>query len=72
MTSVFSRPAPIVRDKQLEAAGVLPSGIIREAAKSPLEEHLDSHFADLRALQRSEAYLSELRDHFRRLQRGCG
>ena len=62
----------IVRDKQLEATGVLPLGLIRAAAKSPLAEHLDAHLADLRAIGRTAKYVHDIQSGIERLCRECG
>jgi hypothetical protein len=50
----LQRLEQIVREKQMEADGILPPEAIRKAAKSPLQEHLVQYVADLTALKRDD------------------
>jgi integrase len=60
-----------VRDKQMEATGILAPSAVRKAAQSPLEEHLGQYVADLQALQRDDQYIYELKNRVRRLIKEC-
>ena len=62
----------IVRDKQMEQAGILAPSAVRKAAQSSLEEHLANYVADLTALQRDDQYIYELKNRVRRLIKECG
>jgi integrase len=62
----------IVREKQMEASGIIPPEAIRKAAKSPLQEHLAQYVADLTALKRDDQYIYELKNRVNRLIRECG
>ncbi len=62
----------IVREKQMEASGIIPPEAIRKAAKSPLQEHLAQYVADLTALKRDDQYVYELKNRINRLIRECG
>ena len=62
----------IVKNRQLESAGMLPPEALRNAAQSPLEQHLKEYVADLSALNRDGQYVYELKNRVRRLIRDCG
>jgi len=62
----------IVKTRQLESAGMLPPEALRNAAQSPLEQHLKEYVADLSALNRAAQYVYELKNRVRRLIRDCG
>jgi len=62
----------IVKNRQLESAGMLPPEALRNAAQSPLEQHLKEYLADLQALKRDDQYIYELKNRVRRLIRDCG
>jgi integrase len=62
----------IVKNRQLESAGMLPPEALRNAAQSPMEQHLKEYVADLQALQRDDQYIYELKNRVRRLIRECG
>jgi integrase len=61
----------IVREKQMEQAGILSSEPIRKAANCALEKHLDDFVADLTALRRDGQYIYELKNRVRKLIREC-
>ena len=61
----------IVRNRQLEAAGIIAPEAQRQAAKSTFEQHLQDYVADLRALRRDDQYVYELGNRVRRLIREC-
>jgi integrase len=62
----------IVKNRQLESAGMLPPEALRNAAQSPVEQHLKEYVADLAALNRDGQYVYELKNRVRRLIRACG
>jgi integrase len=62
----------IVKNRQLESAGMLPPETLRNAAQSPVEQHLKEYVADLSALNRDGQYVYELKNRVRRLIRACG
>jgi len=62
----------IVRDKQMEQAGMIAPKAVRNAAQSPLEGHLAQYVADLRALNRDIQYVNELENRIRKLTHDCG
>jgi integrase len=62
----------IVKNRQLESAGMLPPEALRNAAQSPVEQHLTEYVADLTALNRDGQYVYELKNRVRRLIRACG
>jgi integrase len=62
----------IVRDKQMEQAGMIAPQAVRNAAQSPLEGHLKQYVADLRALNRDGQYVNELQNRVLKLIRDCG
>src|SRR5208283_2211460 len=62
----------IVRDKQMEQAGMIAPEAVRNAAQSPLEGHLVQYVADLRALNRDVQYVNELENRIRKLIHDCG
>ena len=59
----------IVREKQLEAVGVLSPH--RTALQAPLEKHLSDYLADLQAVGRDYQYIFDLKNRVRRLIREC-
>jgi integrase len=61
----------IVREKQLEAVGILPAHRIRAALQEPLEKHLSDYVADLNAIGRNGKYLHDLKQRVIRLMREC-
>ncbi len=61
----------IVREKQLEAVGVLPPQAIRIALQTPLEKHLSDYVADLQAVARNGKYIHDLGKRVLRLMREC-
>jgi integrase len=61
----------VVRDKQMEQAGILAPSAVRKAAQSLLEEHLGQYIADLAALKRDDQYIYELKNRVRRLIKEC-
>ena len=62
----------IVRDKQMEQAGMIAPEAIRNAASSPIEEHLKQFVADLRALNRDDVYVHNVDAQVRKLICDCG
>jgi hypothetical protein len=61
----------VVRDKQMEQAGILAPSAVRKAAQSLLEEHLGQYVADLAALKRDDQYIYELKNRVRPLIKEC-
>jgi integrase len=61
----------IVREKQLEAVGVLPPQAIRTALQTPLEKHLSDYVADLQAIGRDDQYIFDLKNRVSRLMNEC-
>ena len=61
----------IVREKQLEAVGVLPPQAIRTALQTPLEKHLSDYVADLQAIGRDDQYIFDLKNRVGRLMNEC-
>jgi integrase len=61
-----------VREKQMEATGILPPTAVRKAAQSPLLEHLTQYLADLQALKRDDQYIYELKNRVGRMMKECG
>jgi site-specific recombinase XerC len=59
----------IVREKQLEAVGVLSP--YRAALQTTLERHLSDYLADLQAVGRDDQYIFDLNNRVCRLSRGC-
>jgi hypothetical protein len=59
----------IVREKQLEAVGVLSPH--RTALQAPLEKHLSDYLADLQAVGRDDQYIFDLNNRVCRLIREC-
>jgi integrase len=51
---------------------MLPPEALRNAAQSPVEQHLKEYVADLAALNRDGQYVYELKNRVRRLIRACG
>ena len=61
----------IVTEKQMEETGIIPTSPIRTAAQSALQEHLTLYLADLRALNRDDQYVYELKNRIGRLMKEC-
>ena len=61
----------IVREKQLESVGILPTQGIRAALQTPLEKHLSDYVADLHAIGRNEKYVHDLKTRVLRLMQEC-
>jgi integrase len=61
----------IIRERQMEQEGILAPSAVRQAAKSPLDQHLADYVADLHALERDERYVYELKNRVRRLIKEC-
>jgi integrase len=59
----------IVREKQLEAVGVLSPH--RTALQTSLEKHLSDYLADLQAIGRDYQYIFDLKNRVRRLIKEC-
>lgn len=56
----IKRLEEIVREKQLEAVGILPPAAIRSASQCDLGEHAAEFLEDLRALGRSQKHVKDL------------
>ena len=61
----------IVKEKQMEAVGLLASHATRAASQTRLEKHLSDYVADLQAVGRDGQYIYELGNRVRRLMREC-
>jgi integrase len=61
----------IVKDKQLEAAGMAPSEAQRNAVQSPLTHHLKSYLADLTAIGRDQEYIYIVEKQIQKLLLEC-
>jgi len=66
------RRAELLREKEFEREGLIPSKAVREAAQRPLEAHLEDFVGDLRRQGRSEKYLANLECRIGGLIRDCG
>ena len=62
----------IVKEKQMEAVGLLAPHATRAASQTPLRRHLSDYVADLQAVGRDGQYIYELGNRVRRLMRECG
>ena len=62
----------IVKEKQMEAVGLLAPHATRAASQTPLGRHLSDFVADLQAVGRDGQYIYELGNRVRRLMRECG
>jgi integrase len=62
----------IVKEKQMEAVGLLAPHAVRVASQTRLERHLSDYVADLQAVGRDGQYIYELGNRVRRLMRECG
>jgi hypothetical protein len=47
----------IVKNRELERAGIIPPEAQRRAAQSTLDQHLSDYLADLRVLRRDDQYI---------------
>jgi integrase len=61
----------VVRQREKELAGLTGRKPLREAAQSPLLNHLNDYLADLRAGKRSESHVKHLEARIRRLFHEC-
>jgi integrase len=61
----------VVREREKELAGISGRKPWREAAQSPLLEHLKAFLADLRARMRSESHIKHLETRIKRLFFEC-
>jgi hypothetical protein len=61
----------VVRQREKELAGLTGRKPLREAAQSPLLNHLTDFLADLRARKRSESYVKHLETRIKRLFLEC-
>ena len=61
----------LVKQKQLEAAGMAPSAIQLAAQQTPLLHHLKDYLADLTATGRDEKYIYIVEKHIRKLLQEC-
>jgi hypothetical protein len=61
----------IVKDKQLEAAGMAPSEAQRNAVQSPLTHHLKSYLSDLTAIGRDQEYIYIVEKQIQKLLLEC-
>ncbi len=66
------RLTEIVREKELERAGIRAPVPLREAATSTLSDHLDAFVADLEARGRSSEYVRHVRSRIESLIAVCG
>lgn len=62
----------IVRQRQLEKAGIVPRKEVQEVAKLSLADHLAAYAADLTAVGRDDQYIYELKNRVIRLIKQCG
>jgi hypothetical protein len=62
----------IVKEKQMEAVGLLAPRAVRLASQTRLERHLSDYVADLQAVGSGGQYIYELGNRVRRLMRECG
>jgi integrase len=61
----------IVKDKQLETAGMAPSEAQRNAVQSPLTHHLKSYLSDLTAIGRDQEYIYIVEKQIQKLLLEC-
>jgi integrase len=61
----------IVREKQMEQSGMIAPEAIRNAALSPISEHLKQFASDLRALNRDSVYVHNVESQVRTLICDC-
>ncbi len=61
----------IVRDKQMEQSGMIPSGPKRTALQSPLLNHLKDYLSDLTATGRDQEYIYIVDKQIQKLLREC-
>ena len=62
----------LVREKEHERAGLIPSRIVRDAAQRKLTEHLQDFLGDLRAKGRDGHYISDVSHYNETLIADCG
>ena len=62
----------LLRVKEHERAGLMPSRIVREAAQRKLTEHLQDFLGDLRAKGRDDHYISDMSHYNEVLIADCG
>ena len=62
----------LLREKEHERAGLIPSRIIRDAAQRKLTEHLQDFLGDLRAKGRDRHYISNVCHYNEALVADCG
>ena len=62
----------LLREKEHERAGLLPSRIVRYAAQRKLTEHLQDFLGDLRAKGRARDYISHVAHYNKALIADCG
>jgi integrase len=62
----------LLREREHERAGFIPSKAKREAAQRKLADHLDDFLGDMRRRGKSEKYLANLEFRVGRLIRECG
>ncbi len=65
------RLCELVKELELEAAGIIPPKPIREAAARQMSEHLNDYVADLRALGRSDSHINNIEFRVGRLIQEC-
>ena len=61
----------IVKQRQQEAAGMIPSGAKRTALQSPLLNHLKDYLSDLTATGRDQEYIYIVDKQIQKLLREC-
>lgn len=61
----------LIREKELERAGIIAPKLQRDSAKRRLEDHLTDYLADLKALGRVSSYSGHVASRVRRLTKEC-
>jgi integrase len=61
----------IIREKELELGGIIAPKANRDAANSPLLNHLDAFLADLGAKGRSESHMDHISSRVRKIASEC-
>src|SRR5262245_38843425 len=58
--AAWKRKGELLREKEHERAGIIPSKATREAAQRKLAEHLEDFLGDMRRRGKSEKYLANI------------
>jgi len=68
----YSELLKLVKEREQERCGLIPSKTLRDAAEKPLAAHLEEFLADRERLQRAPAYVRQLKSKINLLTKVCG